>query len=214
MVVNFVIVQAAPGGPVEQMIARLKGENVSATERVSGGTGEIKMMHDGRGQPSLSRRARPRPGADQAARKAIRLRQAAPDALCADDAQLPDLRFRHQLFSRPARRRFDQSEIAGVDFDRAVDDPDHLSGFDPARHQESGARRQPVRCVDERGDHHRQRGAGLSVCRVVDRAVRRRQLSVDLSVARAGQRQLGLAVLADAHRRLFLAHQLCRSPPW
>ncbi len=42
MVVNFVIVQAAPGGPVEQMIARLKGENVSATERVSGGTGEIK----------------------------------------------------------------------------------------------------------------------------------------------------------------------------
>ena len=42
MVVNFVIVQAAPGGPVEQMIARLKGETVSATERVSGGTGEIK----------------------------------------------------------------------------------------------------------------------------------------------------------------------------
>src|SRR6201988_948905 len=44
MVVNFVIVQAAPGGPVEQMISRLKGENVSATERVSGGTGEIKTM--------------------------------------------------------------------------------------------------------------------------------------------------------------------------
>ena len=43
MVVNFIIVQAAPGGPVEQMIARLKGRDVSATERVSGGTGEIKM---------------------------------------------------------------------------------------------------------------------------------------------------------------------------
>ena len=43
MVVNFVIVQAAPGGPVEEMIAKLKGEGVSATERVSGGTGEIKM---------------------------------------------------------------------------------------------------------------------------------------------------------------------------
>ena len=43
MVVNFVIVQAAPGGPVEQMIARLKGEGVSATERVSGGAGELKM---------------------------------------------------------------------------------------------------------------------------------------------------------------------------
>src|SRR5438046_9996913 len=44
MVVNFVIVQAAPGGPVEQMISRLKGSDVSATERVSGGTGEFKTQ--------------------------------------------------------------------------------------------------------------------------------------------------------------------------
>src|SRR6201981_871214 len=42
MVVNFVIVQAAPGGPVEQMISKLKGTTVSATERVSGGAGELK----------------------------------------------------------------------------------------------------------------------------------------------------------------------------
>ncbi|MBV8120008.1 MAG: microcin ABC transporter permease, partial [Alphaproteobacteria bacterium] len=43
MVINFVIVQAAPGGPVEQMIARLKGQSVAATERVSGGSGEMRM---------------------------------------------------------------------------------------------------------------------------------------------------------------------------
>src|ERR1700739_721304 len=48
MVVNFVIVQAAPGGPVEQMISRLKGSDVSATERVSGGTGEVKTQAGGR----------------------------------------------------------------------------------------------------------------------------------------------------------------------
>src|SRR5438067_12798893 len=47
MVVNFVIVQAAPGGPVEQMISRLKGSDVSATERVSGGTGEFKTQGAG-----------------------------------------------------------------------------------------------------------------------------------------------------------------------
>ncbi len=47
MVVNFVIVQAAPGGPVEQMISRLKGSTVSATERVSGGTGELKPQTGG-----------------------------------------------------------------------------------------------------------------------------------------------------------------------
>ncbi len=36
MVVNFIIVQAAPGGPVEQTIALLKGNSGSATERFSG----------------------------------------------------------------------------------------------------------------------------------------------------------------------------------
>ena len=40
MVVNFFIVQAAPGGPVEQMIAQIKGQAVSATERISGSGGE------------------------------------------------------------------------------------------------------------------------------------------------------------------------------
>src|SRR6185369_2700769 len=36
MVLNFAIIQAAPGGPVEQMIQKIKGTGVSATERVSG----------------------------------------------------------------------------------------------------------------------------------------------------------------------------------
>lgn len=36
MVINFVIVQAAPGGPVEQMIAQIKGLDVDAAARVSG----------------------------------------------------------------------------------------------------------------------------------------------------------------------------------
>jgi len=44
MTVNFIIVQNAPGGPVEQMIAKLQGEAVSATERVSGGGEDIKIQ--------------------------------------------------------------------------------------------------------------------------------------------------------------------------
>jgi microcin C transport system permease protein len=41
MVINFVIVQTAPGGPVEQIIARLTGEGSAITERVTrAGTGE------------------------------------------------------------------------------------------------------------------------------------------------------------------------------
>ena len=36
MVINFVIVQAAPGGPVERMIAQIKGTAVDAASRISG----------------------------------------------------------------------------------------------------------------------------------------------------------------------------------
>ena len=39
MVVNFLIVQSAPGGPVEQMIARIKGTAIEATARIGGGNG-------------------------------------------------------------------------------------------------------------------------------------------------------------------------------
>jgi microcin C transport system permease protein len=35
MVLNFAIVQFAPGGPVEQMIAQLQGTDVAATARIS-----------------------------------------------------------------------------------------------------------------------------------------------------------------------------------
>jgi microcin C transport system permease protein len=36
MTVNFFIIQAAPGGPVEQLIAKIQGQQVSATERFAG----------------------------------------------------------------------------------------------------------------------------------------------------------------------------------
>ena len=36
MLANFIIVQAAPGGPVELMIARIRGQDVGATARVGG----------------------------------------------------------------------------------------------------------------------------------------------------------------------------------
>src|SRR5499426_466890 len=36
MVINFFVIQAAPGGPVEQMISQIQGTAVDATERFSG----------------------------------------------------------------------------------------------------------------------------------------------------------------------------------
>lgn len=40
MLLNFVIVQFAPGGPVEQMIAQLQGQSVDATSRFAGATSD------------------------------------------------------------------------------------------------------------------------------------------------------------------------------
>ncbi|MBO6891807.1 MAG: microcin C ABC transporter permease YejB [Roseibium sp.] len=41
MAINFVIIQFAPGGPVERVIAQLQGTDVSATARISGGGGDM-----------------------------------------------------------------------------------------------------------------------------------------------------------------------------
>ena len=43
MTLNFFVIQIAPGGPVEQMIAKLQGTEVSSTERISGGGEDIKQ---------------------------------------------------------------------------------------------------------------------------------------------------------------------------
>ena len=45
MVVNFIVIQAAPGGPVEQMIAKLKGTNTDFTQRYTG-AGSTDVMGD------------------------------------------------------------------------------------------------------------------------------------------------------------------------
>jgi microcin C transport system permease protein len=41
MVINFAIVQFAPGGPVDQMISQVQGTAVGATARFAGGGGEV-----------------------------------------------------------------------------------------------------------------------------------------------------------------------------
>jgi microcin C transport system permease protein len=39
MAISFIVIQFAPGGPIERIIAQLSGTDVSATARISGGTG-------------------------------------------------------------------------------------------------------------------------------------------------------------------------------
>jgi microcin C transport system permease protein len=50
ILVNFIIVQAAPGGPVDQLIAELKGTAGGSLQRVSGGGGELSSSATSTGQ--------------------------------------------------------------------------------------------------------------------------------------------------------------------
>src|SRR5262245_35952233 len=63
MVINFVIVQAAPGGPVELLIARIKGNAVDPTARLGSAGGETaagpaQVGGQGSGEASKYRGAR------------------------------------------------------------------------------------------------------------------------------------------------------------
>ena len=54
MLLNFAIIQFAPGGPVEQMIAQMQGEGVEATSRFTGGGGDIQGERQGGGERQSS----------------------------------------------------------------------------------------------------------------------------------------------------------------
>lgn len=45
LLINFIIIQAAPGGPVEQMIAKIQGTAIDATARISGATSDSSVAH-------------------------------------------------------------------------------------------------------------------------------------------------------------------------
>ncbi|MCB1549184.1 MAG: ABC transporter permease subunit, partial [Hyphomicrobiaceae bacterium] len=67
MLISFAIIQVAPGGPVERMIAQLTGTDVGATARIGGQTGDSGRSLQQGGQPgadSLSSKYRGAQGLD------------------------------------------------------------------------------------------------------------------------------------------------------
>ncbi len=58
MVINFVIINVAPGGPIEQLIANLRGEGGGITERIGAGEGsEVRPQRDQQGPAAETSRA-------------------------------------------------------------------------------------------------------------------------------------------------------------
>ncbi len=60
MIVSFVLIQFAPGGPVERIIAQLQCTEVSATARIGGpGSGDFATQAQRAGAASSSHRRAP-----------------------------------------------------------------------------------------------------------------------------------------------------------
>ncbi len=89
MFISFVVVQFAPGGPVERVIAQLSGTDVSATERISGGGSDFS------GQQNTSGTG----GAESALNSKYRGAQGLPPEFIADLE-------RQFGFDKPAWQRF------------------------------------------------------------------------------------------------------------
>lgn len=67
LIINFAVIQAAPGGPVEQVLAKLQGMDVDATARVSGAGGgdfDVNKMNEGNNTASVSSKYRGAQGLD------------------------------------------------------------------------------------------------------------------------------------------------------
>ena len=74
MLVSFVVVQFAPGGPVERVIAKLSGTDTGATSRISGSAGGdfgARGAMPGGGQSDVASKYRGAQGLDPAFIKSL-----------------------------------------------------------------------------------------------------------------------------------------------
>lgn len=55
MLLNFIIVQAAPGGPIDQVLARFQGLSSEASTRMAGGGGDVAAGGESRGARGIPR---------------------------------------------------------------------------------------------------------------------------------------------------------------
>ena len=145
--VSFVVVQFAPGGPVERVIAQLSGADTGAASRVSGSSGGDfgARPQVGASADAVNSKYRGAQGLDPEFIKKLETQfgfdRPAPERFALMVWNFCALRFRQELFSRRQRDPADQGEAAGLDVARHLDDASDLFDLDPARHPQGGAGR-------------------------------------------------------------------------
>ncbi len=119
--VSFVVVQFAPGGPVERVIAQLSGADTGGTSRISGG-GDFAQRAPGQlgaGGDAVNSKYRGAQGLDPDFIKKLEEQfgfdKPAPERFALMVWNFCALRFRQELFPRRQRDPADQGEAAGLD---------------------------------------------------------------------------------------------------
>ena len=206
LLVNFVLVQFMPGGPVEQVLAELQQEGGRARPHRGGG--------GGRRQPAAGRRLPRRPGpaarVHRRARAPVRLRQAARQRFL--------LMLRNYLTFDFGESYFRSISVVDLVLEKM---PVSISlglwstllaylDLDPARHPQGDPRRQPLRHRDQRRHHRRLRHPELPLRGHAARALRRRLLLAALPAARPHLRQLGGALRSSARCSTTSGTSRCR----
>ena len=213
MLVSFVVVQFAPGGPVERVIAQLSGSDTGASSRIpgSGQGGDFggRGAQGGSAVDAGISKYRGAQGLDpefiKKLEKQFGFDKPAYERFFLMLKNFMRVRFRQELFPRRQRDAAHQGEAAGVDVARHLDDAADLSDLDPARHPQGGVGRLALRHLDLGRHHHRLRHPGLPDRDLADHPVRRRLVLGRVPAARADLRQLGGAVVVAEDPRLFLA---------
>src|SRR3569833_2724976 len=179
MLVAFVVVQFAPGGPVEQVIAKLTGSDTSATSRISGGGGDFGsrgMAQGASGVDSVSSKYRGAQGLD-------------PEFIKKLEKQFG--------FDKPAYERFGIMLWNYVRFDFGKSYFRDVSVLQLIREKLPVSMslgiwmtlltyRLSLRHVDFDHHHHRLRHPGLPVRHLADHPVRRRLVLQLVPAARTG----------------------------
>ena len=135
LLVSFVVVQFAPGGPVERVIAQLSGADTGASSRIpgSGQGGDFggRGAQGGSSVDSTSSKYRGAQGLDpefiKKLEKQFGFDKPAYRALLPDAEELHRLRFRQELLPRHKRHAAHQGEAAGLDVAWHLDDAADLS---------------------------------------------------------------------------------------
>ena len=188
LLVNFLIVQAAPGGPVEQVIAPASGTR----GRCYGSRKCFRSHGRGCGLPrvragchllEVSRVSGGGPRAAPGVGTYLRLRPARPCSFLQDASRLSLVRIRRKFLSRPTGGRPGTGQTSRLHLPGSVEHTAHLRHLDSPWHRQSHSRRIPIRRVDVVGRRRRQCDSQFSVCRPARCFVCRRALPQLVSTA-------------------------------